>query len=361
MSALRRHAKKALVGAGVIGTGLVVSDRFFAARRVIDHVHTEYFNGAKFLNVVHDPVVPTTLTYTQLARRMMRQVVEPTPKKWEYREVTTSVPKKRVYGSDIVTTFINHATVLVQTHGLNILTDPVWAERASPVSFAGPRRFMNPGVAFIDLPRIDVVLLSHNHYDHMDVRTLRTLVAEHNPLIVTHAGNAAYLAARGVPGAFDMTWFDEIDITDNVRVVSVPAQHNTERWLTDANRTLWGGFVIETSTDNIYFAGDTGYGPFVKSIAEYYPEGFTLGLLPIGSYAPYWYCKPVHTDPDDAFIMKDELQIKHAVAIHHGTFQLGDEPQDEPQTRLATLAAERNDYQFVALINGESYTLKGSV
>lgn len=340
-----------------MGTAIFVGDRLLATRRVTDHPEASHFTDARFQNLVDDTVTNAAVTYRHLVKRVARQIIEPTPKVWGYREVTPTVPRRRVRSNEIVATFVNHATVLIQTHGLNILTDPVWAFRASPFSFVGPKRFQNPGIELADLPRIDLILLSHNHYDHMDIATLRHLHEEDTPQIITHHGNAAYLARHGITGAVDLGWFDRVAITNTIAVTSVPAQHNTERWLTDSNRALWGGFVIETPRGDIYFAGDTGYGPFLKDIKAIYPNGFVFGLLPIGSYAPRWYCKPVHTDPHDAFLMKDELAIEHALAIHHGTFQLGDEPQDEPEELIAQLSQERNDTTFSTLKNGGSITI----
>jgi L-ascorbate metabolism protein UlaG (beta-lactamase superfamily) len=338
----------------VAGAGVFAVDYLIGSRRLKGHPASDYFDGRRFRNLSEGEIAELAFTRKQMARRM----VDGKKPEWEHRACVPTVPARRVEGDMIVTTHINHSTVLIQTQGLNILTDPIWAARPSPLPFVGPKRFQAPGVRLADLPPIDIVLLSHNHYDHMDIATLKYLHEHHSPVILTPLGNSAYLSRNGIQGATDMNWGDAIDLTDSVRVVCVPAQHNTERWITDANRTLWGGFVIETPRGNIYFAGDTGYGPFLKRIQNAYPDGFVLGLLPIGAYAPRWYCKPVHTDPDEAFAIKRELKVEHALAIHYGTFQLGDEPQDEPVERLERLRKKYKDDSFVAVPNGKALTVK---
>ena len=166
-------------------------------------------------------------------------------------------PPKRVEGGKLRVTFINHATTLIQMDGVNILTDPIWSDRCSPVSWAGPKRHRPPGIRFEDLPPIDAVLISHNHYDHLDVPTLRRL----GPVrIFSHLGNAALMAKHGIKSARDLDWWQSADVADGVRVKSVPAQHFSARALSDRNVNLWGGFVISAPSGNVYFAGDTGWG-----------------------------------------------------------------------------------------------------
>ncbi len=347
-----RTLKGSALFLGLLGSLVYAGEYLVASRRVKDHAPGLHFDGKRFRNAFDDVLVETLFPYTNRARR----IVDHRWPKWEYRNVEPVVPRERVRGKRVVATFINHATVLIQTQGLNIITDPIWSERASPFPFLGPRRYQNPGVRFEDLPNIDLVLLSHNHYDHMDMATLRMLAERDAPRMLTHAGNAAYLARFGVQGVEDMVWGERKAITRHVTVAAVPAQHNTERWITDANRTLWGGFVIEAPAGNIYFAGDTGYGLFISAIRRMYPEGFLLGLLPIGAYAPRWYNRLVHTDPYEAYQMKQDLGIRQALAIHHGTFALGDEPQDEPTELLSAICEAQNDFSFIALKNGGTVT-----
>ncbi len=247
----------------------------------------------------------------------------------------------------ILVTFINHATVLVQCAGINVLTDPMWSRRASPFSFMGPVRYADPGVRMDDLPLIDIVLLSHNHYDHMDLATLRTIVKKSNPRIITGLGNAHYLARKGMSGAHEMDWWDTVE-TRGFSVTAVPSQHFSARTLSDRNATLWCGFIIETPAGTIYFAGDTGFGSLVHEIAVRFPS-IHLALIPIGAYDPAWMMQAVHTNPDEALKMHDILRATHSLGIHHGTFRLTDEPQDEPRERIE---ASRGGRDFRVLANG---------
>ena len=181
--------------------------------------------------------------------------------------VSPSVPPRRVEGQRMLVTWIGHSTVLVQTNGLNILTDPIWSDRASPFSFAGPKRVRAPGVRFEDLPKIDLVLVSHNHYDHMDLPTLHRLVQRFHPRIVAGLGNAAFLKKAGIAGATDVDWWQSVELPGGVRLTGVPAVHWSARSLTDRGHTLWLGFVLESpATGRVYFAGDTGYGELVFSM-----------------------------------------------------------------------------------------------
>lgn len=275
---------------------------------------------------------------------------------WKWRENTfhpTLAP--RIENNDLVVTYINHATVLLQTNGLNILTDPVWSKRASPFVFVGPKRYRAPGLPLAELPHIDVILLSHNHYDHLDLATLRKLHTLFAPTIYTSLGNAAFLASRGIAGAVDMDWWDECELKEGMKLTCVPAQHFSARALTDRNTTLWSGFVFETSKGRVYFAGDTGYGPFVQKIAERF-DSFRFALLPIGAYMPSWFMSPVHISPREALQMHHELRVSTSMGIHFGTFHLADDTQDQAPTELKQLIAKAGDSapDFRLLENGET-------
>lgn len=261
-------------------------------------------------------------------------------------------PAERV-SDGVVVTFVNHATVLIQVAGLNIITDSMWSKRASPFTFLGPKRFRAPGIAFDDLPPIDMVLLSHNHYDHLDLNTLKRIAKKWSPKIYTALGNTEYLAERGVEGAQDMDWWDEV-VHGPVKIVSVPAQHFSARAIRDRNGTLWCGFVIETSYGPIYFAGDTGYGAYAAEIKKRY-EKFILGLIPIGAYLPDWMMRKVHMSPDEALALHKELCIDISIGIHHSTFKLADDLQDEPIERIRELVAKDvANPDFRVLDHGES-------
>jgi L-ascorbate metabolism protein UlaG (beta-lactamase superfamily) len=265
-------------------------------------------------------------------------------------------PPERVDGDRLLVTFINHSTVLMQTGGLNILTDPIWSMRASPVSWSGPKRHTAPGVRLDDLPPIDIVLLSHNHYDHCDIPTLRRLAVRYSPRIITSLGNTALLESKGIGRGVDLDWWQDADLSDALRVTAVPAEHFSGRGLGDRNRTLWCGFVIEGSGGPIYFAGDTGYGPQFDEIASRFAPP-RLALLPIGAYLPRWFMSPVHMGPDEAVRAHQALKASASLGIHIGTFALADDGEDEPVEELkeelkkAGIPGDR----FRALKPGESW------
>jgi len=249
-------------------------------------------------------------------------------------------PPERERGPGFRVTFINHASVLIQTSGLNILTDPIWSERSSPVAWAGPKRVRPPGLALDRLPPLDAILVSHNHYDHMDLESLRILSARDHPLILTGLGNGAFLAAHGVRGAHDMDWWDQVPLgpqgPGEIEVDFVPAQHFSGRGLRDRMDALWGGFMVRAPQGRIYFAGDTARGPHFSQIRDRLGKP-DLALLPIGAYLPEWFMKPVHIGPEDILPVAGELGSHSVMAIHFGTFPLGDDGRDEAPKRLADI------------------------
>jgi L-ascorbate metabolism protein UlaG (beta-lactamase superfamily) len=250
-------------------------------------------------------------------------------------------PPRRVAAGELRVTYVNHATALIQVDGLNILTDPIWSERASPVTWAGPRRHRPPGLRFEDLPPIDVVLISHNHYDHLDLPTLRRLAQTHRPRVVAGLGNRATLERGGVPGAQELDWWHSADLSGDVQVVAVPAQHFSGRSVTDRDRALWAGYVIKQRGGAVYFAGDTGYGPHFTAIKQRFGP-IRLALLPIGAFRPRWFMQRVHVAPEEAVRAAEDLGAATAVAIHFGTFHLGDDGEEEAPTLLAEVVAARD-------------------
>jgi L-ascorbate metabolism protein UlaG (beta-lactamase superfamily) len=242
-------------------------------------------------------------------------------------------PPARVEGADLRVTFVNHATVLLQTAGLNILTDPIWSERCSLVSWAGPKRVRPPGLRFEDLPPIDAVLISHDHYDHLDLPTLRRLDQKFHPRFFTGLGNASILAGGDVPGAKELDWWQSVELAPGVRLTAVPAQHFSNRSVNDRNNTLWEGFVLQGPAGAVYFAGDTGYGPHFAEIAKRFGP-IRLAVLPIGAYEPEWFMGAIHESPAQAVQAQRDLGAGTAVAIHFGTFPLADDGQDDPLEAL---------------------------
>jgi L-ascorbate metabolism protein UlaG (beta-lactamase superfamily) len=226
-------------------------------------------------------------------------------------------------------TFVNHATVLIQIDGLNILTDPIYAERASPVSWTGPRRVRPPGIRFQDLPKIHAVLVSHDHYDHMCLETLKNLYDRDQPVIYTGLRNGKLLEDVEIGRVKELDWWQSESIARGVKVTFVPAQHFSGRGTFDRFSTLWGGFVIAGKGSRIYFAGDTGEGPHFNEIRQRLGP-LDLALLPIGAYRPRDIMGPIHLSPRDAIAAHQQLGARFSMAIHFGTFPLADDGQREP-------------------------------
>lgn len=244
-------------------------------------------------------------------------------------------------------TVINHATVLIQMNGLNILTDPIFSDRTSPVSFAGPQRVRSPGVSFESLPPIDIVLVSHNHYDHLDLPTLKMLNDRFRPRFFVGLGNGPLLETAQIQQVTEMDWWDEIQI-QALQIQFVPAQHWSARGLFDRRKTLWGGFYLK-GKKTVYFAGDTGYGSFFNTLQTKLgtPD---LAFIPIGAYAPRWFMKYAHLNPEDAVNAALDLKAKKSVGIHFGTFQLTDEGIEDPAAELAAVIQEKNLSQNFFLV-----------
>lgn len=252
-------------------------------------------------------------------------------------------------------TFVNHATVLLQIGPWNLLTDPVWSDRCSPLRQVGPRRVRQPGLRLEQLPPIHAVLLSHDHYDHLDLRTLMWLARRDQPLVVTGLGVGPLLREHGLHHVAELDWWQSVPLGP-LQLHFVPAQHFSGRGARDRNRTLWGGLVVQTpSQGSCFFAGDTGYGPHFNAIRERLGAP-RLALLPIGAYEPRWFMGPVHMNPDDAVRAHRDLEAAQSLAIHFNTFQLTDEAIEQPVHDLrAALAAQGVPAMaFHVLIEGQS-------
>lgn len=314
---------------------------------------TDHFDGKKFSNLEKSGPKGFGATIKFLIQRK--------PGKWTRVEDSSygEKPAPRVL-EGVRVTFVNHSTFLIQSDGLNILTDPIWSERTSPVSWVGPRRMRPPGIPFEDLPKIDLVILSHNHYDHLDLPTLKRISKEHQPRILSPLGVRKFLNSNGIEGALDVDWWDEIRLNDKVRLHPVPAQHFSGRGLFDRNSTLWCGFVMTTSNGNVYFAGDTGYSKkaIQQIVSRYAPV--RIALLPIGAYKPEWFMSPIHISPEEAVKIHKELKAETSIAMHFGTFALADDGQDEP---IQELEKARKKYgiqpqEFMILKEGSFHEIR---
>ena len=256
-------------------------------------------------------------------------------------------------------TWVGHSTLLLQLGGLNILTDPMWGPRASPVSFAGPRRWMPPGIALEALPPIDLVLQSHNHYDHLDDRTVRRLARlQPDAEWLVPLGLAPFMEGRGVRRVTELDWWEEKQV-GAISVASTPAQHFSGRGFRDRGATLWCGWALAARQGKrVFFAGDTGLHPEFVSIAERHGP-FDLALMPIGAYEPRWFMRYVHMNPEEAIEACRALGVRTMIPIHWGTFKLTDEAMDEPprRARAAWRAAGLPEDGYRQLAHGETLTL----
>lgn len=262
--------------------------------------------------------------------------------------------------TDPMLTWIGHASFLLQLGGVNILTDPHLTARASPVSFAGPERVVPPAIDFDGLPHIDVVVISHNHYDHLDRETVRRLASQPGgpPRFFVPLKLKAWFANEGITGVTELDWWDEAGFM-GLQFTLVPVQHWSSRLaFLDRDKTLWGGWVIEQPAFRFFFAGDTGYSPIFKDIGRRLGQ-VDLAALPIGAYEPRWFMSIMHIDPEEAVKIHREIHARHSVGMHWGTFILTDEPLDEPPKKLddARRAAGVSAEEFFVMQHGETRNL----
>jgi N-acyl-phosphatidylethanolamine-hydrolysing phospholipase D len=242
-------------------------------------------------------------------------------------------------GAGPTVTWIGHSTLLLRFDGLTILTDPNWSERASPLSWAGPKRLVPPGLAFEALPRVDVVVISHDHYDHLDLATVKRLAAEHDPLFVVPLGLKAWFAERGMTRVEERDWWERVEHR-GVTFVCTPAQHFAQRTPWDGNRRLWATWAVIGPSRRFYFTGDTGYFDAFKEVGARLGP-FDLAAVAIGAYLPPAMMRWVHTTPEEAVQVAEDVGARVMVGVHWGTFDLADEPLGEPPERMRAESARR--------------------
>lgn len=319
--------------------------------RYYEGPRTDHFDGVRFFN----PGQPST---DKGLRAVLRWRLAGAAARWPASvPVAQARPEPRVEG--IRVTMVGHATLLIQAAGLNVLTDPVWSNRASPFASVGPKRVTPPGIAFDDLPPIDVVLISHCHYDHLDVATLRRLQAAHAPLMAMPLGNDA-IVRSAVPDARCIVgdWWDRLPLADGFATTLTPANHWANRRLNDVRMALWAGHWLDTPTGSVWFTGDTGYGDgsiFTEIRSRLGAPD--VALIPIGAYEPRWFMAPQHVDPAEAVRIFRSVEARRALGIHWGTFQLTDEAREAPRLALATALSVANvpPPRFVAAHPGGTY------
>lgn len=318
---------------------------------------TDHYNGTIFSNL-RKTSKPFSLTVIGGIKCYLHSL----GKKWTgiSPNVVQAHPAGQVEGLTI--TMIGHASILVQIEGYNILVDPVWSTKIGPIFFT-KKRANPPGVPFFHLPHIDAVIITHNHYDHMDIKTLRRIYKRHKPIFFTPLGNDTILkkqiSSKIVIHAMD--WFEEQEMHDSIKITTWPAQHWSARGLFDRNKALWGGFVLSSSKYTVYITGDTGYGDgtIFKQIKEKFPS-LDVAVINIGAYAPRSLLEEYHNDPAEALQIFLACGAKQAVGIHWGTFQLSSEEVYEPVHTL--YGALRNHLlpidSFIPLRPGQVWSQK---
>ncbi len=286
---------------------------------------SDHFDGQQFFN----PGARAGRSFAAFLAWQITRRSRPWPR---WRDYPPSSGLPALAPGEFSVTFVNHVTFLIQLGGLNVLTDPVYSERASPLRWAGPRRVHAPGLPFEQLPSIDLVFVSHNHYDHMDIATLKRLSAAHAPLFLTGLGNGEFLRQLGITPVVELDWWEQTSLR-GVRLCFTPAQHWSSRGRGGKNRTLWGGLWLATDRHQLYFAADTGYSHWFSELRHRYgaPE---LALLPIGAYAPRWFMRDQHMNPEEAVRAHRDLGAGVSVATHFGCFRLTDEGIDDPIREL---------------------------
>ncbi len=293
--------------------------------------------------------------------RLRDGLPKPPPGGWNLPAVKTDPAALRAPGNNPSVTWVGHATMLVRLAGKNILFDPVFSERASPVGFLGPKRVVPLPIDIPELPRIDVVMVSHNHFDHLDAASVKRLAAmeQGSPRFLVPKGLKAWFSDLGITRVDEYDWWQETR-EDTLHITFVPVQHWSKRRLADTNQTLWGGWVVEGEGLRLIHTGDTGYSKDFQDIGQRLGP-FDMAFIPIGAYAPRWFMKVMHVDVPEAVQVRADLRAERAIGMHWGTFEaLADEPLDEPPLVLARMRRERGltQAQFDVMKIGETRRLE---
>jgi N-acyl-phosphatidylethanolamine-hydrolysing phospholipase D len=330
-----------LVAGIILGTAAAGTLRAEPARAAVPSHHLA--RGFRNLDAGY------SYTLIQRAQRLIIRSLEGWPPRGQAPAVLPNDGAElRANGTRPTVTWIGHSTLLIQIAGLNVLTDPHWGERASPVPFAGPRRLLPPGMRFEDLPPIHAVVISHDHYDHLDVDTVERLVRVHRPRFFVPLGLKSWLADHGADDVVELDWWQGADLR-GVRFTCTPAQHSSGRGLHDQNLRLWASWVIAGGGKRLWFAGDTGYTPTLREIGRRLGP-FDLAAIPIGGYSG-WQRHPNHVNPEEALQVFEEQGARLLVPMHYGTFELNVEPFAEPPTRLLRAAVERGLEERMAILS----------
>lgn len=311
---------------------------------------SDHYNGKKFINTNGDQ--------GNGFKEVFKFLRTSKKGKWtkNYETYTRDTLIKNNYTDDIKLIFVNHSTFLIQLDTLNILTDPIWSKRCSPSQLIGPARYRPTGIIFESLPNIDVVLISHNHYDHLDKQTIKRLQKEHKPQFIVPLGVSHFFKKIGIENVIEIDWDEEVEIK-TIKIKATPAVHFSSRGIFDRDKTLWCGYIIEGSK-KIYFAGDTAYDETIfKKIGTKNPK-IDLSIIPIGAYKPNWFMTRIHTNPNEAAQIHLDLKSKQSVATHFGTFALANEAQGEAikDLKIALLNKKIENGKFIIPEEGIFYT-----
>ncbi len=311
------------------GIGLWLSEAGYTGPK------SSHFDGKKF----HNP--------SGLAAKGLKDVFRYLPESlkrdpWTFKHFATASPDEldQVSPDKIRYCFINHSSFLIQIEGVNILTDPIWSDRCSPFQWSGPKRMSNPGINKEDLPRIDVVLISHNHYDHLDKASIRFLAEKHNPLFITTLGVSHLLKKYGAENCVEIDWWQKHTFGP-IRFTATPSNHFSSRGILDRDKTLWCGFTINSSTKNLYFLGDSGYSEIFQEIGNRLGP-FDLSFIPIGAYLPRWFMSPIHISPEESAQVHLDVKSKKSVAMHFGCFPLANDNEARATDELRKALVAKN-------------------
>ncbi len=326
---------------------------------------SDHFDGTRYSNphAPQNPPSPPGQAFRWLWKWVFRTNFSTWPKQTDF--LPGVPPVSQASDSSLFITAVGHGTFLIQMDGVNILTDPIWSERCSPFSWVGPKRKHEPGIRFEDLPPIDVALVSHNHYDHLDLPTLKRLAETGMPRAVVPLGNMSIMERSGIPNIEELDWWQSVNLTSNITITLVPAQHFSGRTLWDRNKSLWGGFVISGPSGNVLYSGDTGYGPHFREIARRFSP-IRVALLPISPFRPSQpgdptqeYRRVIHMGPSDAVQAHLDLGTPVSIAAHYQVFQLGFDGFHDAVDALAASLEEHGmePIAFVAPMFGRAISI----
>jgi L-ascorbate metabolism protein UlaG (beta-lactamase superfamily) len=312
---------------------------------------SDHYDGKRFFN--QDKSIDLKIGFKNVLKWHFKDKKHPWPRFIENAFKIKSL--FHVAKGEVAITFINHASLLIQFESLSILTDPVFSMRVSPVSWIGPRRVCAPGLTLGQLPKINVVTISHNHYDHMDLASIKKLHQSHQPLFIVPLGNAKFLHKVGIKNIVELDWWESHSIAPDHEVTLVPAQHWSGRGLHDRCQSLWGGFVYTCQALKVYFAGDTGYNGHFKQIFERF-GAMDISLLPIGAYEPRWFMQAQHINPEEAVLAHLDLCSRRSIGMHFGTFALANEGIAHPvrDLKIALAKHQISEEAFMILAHGET-------